>query len=1062
MTNNLYSEDGLVEAATQQVLLALGWEVVTAWHNENFATTDRTTGLLGRFNESEVILENYLLQALEKFNPNLPAAVYQQAIQSITSKIADKSIGAINKEKYDDFKQGVEVTYRDEKGQAITKRLQIFDFTNPENNHFLAVRQFVIKGNLYTRRPDIIGFINGIPLVFFELKAHYKDLRFAFNDNLTDYKDTIPELFYYNAFVILSNGIEAKVGTITSPYNFFLDWKRITEEDEGVVDLDTLLRGICDKTNLMDLFENFLLFDGQGDTVTKIMAKNHQFLGVNKVVEKAKNLKDLQHKLGVFWHTQGSGKSYSIVFLCQKIMRKFGGSFTFLIVVDRSELENQIYDTFTGTGIVKESQKVKATSREHLKELLQLNHRYVFTLIHKFSFDNKKEQNYPTLTTRENIIVISDEAHRTQNGIFAQNMRFQALPNASFLGFTGTPLIDDEIEITKNIFGDYVSVYDFKQAIADGATLPLKYLNRGEKLSIENPVIDEAMAKAIKEANLTDDQHEKVAKLFKTKYPILTSEKRLRAIAKDVVWHFNERGYQGKAMFVALDKPTAVKMFNHVSEYWQDYLAELQTEIDNVQDEQEQLLLKKKYQRVKATEICVVVSSEQNEIQKFQKLELDIAIHREKMVKRDLEKEFKDESNPFRLVIVCSMWITGFDAPCVSTVYLDKPIQGHTLMQTIARANRVYNDEKENGLIVDYGNVYEQLKKAYLVYGDGTGNKQVNLESSNEKEELKLTYLAVELNEILSNFESFLTELGFQLSELVDAKTPLERLQKINQITNIVCVNQETIAKFEALATQVFKKYQALYPEKEAQPFSDKIHAIRAIYKRINPDKPIADILEITKQLQTIVDDSVTVLEKEQKEIEIDISHLNFEKLQSKFSKSDCKNKILFDLQKVVSTKLKKMIEQNPTRLDFYKEYEKIIEKYNDGKDANAVEQAFNGLGDLVNNMNVEESRAVREGLTEETLAIFDLLKKPTLTADEIAEVKKVAVKTFDELKEKVLKYERWRQNVSLTSGARIIIKNDLQHLPITAYPDEELLLKEGIIYQHIYGVYGGESNFYH
>jgi type I restriction enzyme R subunit len=332
----------------------------------------------------------------------------------------------------------------------------------------------------------------------------------------------------------------------------------------------------------------------------------------------------------------------------------------------------------------------------------------------------RKSQNTRLLQIVKNIIVISDEAHRTQGGTYARNMRFHGLPNASYLGFTGTPIIKDEEELTKNIFGDYVSVYDFKRAIEDEATLPLRYINKGEKLDIENPELDERMAEVLEDENLDEDQKKKLAYLFQNNYPILTSEPRLDAIAKDLVWHFNERGYQGKAMYVAIDKPTAVRMHKLVMKYWPEYLNELEGRIKNAEDQQEQQELQRKYDKVAETEICVVVSSEQNEVDKFRKMDLDIETHRKKMVERNLEKEFKDPENPFRLAIVCAMWITGFDAQCVSTVYLDKPIKGHTLMQTIARANRVYDDEKENGLIVDYGNVYKQLEKAYSVYGEGT------------------------------------------------------------------------------------------------------------------------------------------------------------------------------------------------------------------------------------------------------------------------------------------------------------------------------------------------------
>ncbi len=700
-----YSEDNLIENATQDVLEELGWQVITAWTKETYGVD----GLLGRENKSEVILTRYLLDALQKLNPGLPTLAYQQAIELIAQKSADKTLVHINKEKYQLFKDGVPVSFTNTDNQLEKKRLKVFDFDNADQNSFLAVRQLEVVGELYNRRPDVIGFVNGIPLLVIELKAHHQNIQNAFTENITDYKDTIPYLFYYNAFIILSNGTDAKVGTLTSKYKYYLDWKRINEEDEGIVKMETMFKGTCAKQNMIDIFENFLLFDDSGGDIVKIMAKNHQFIGVNKVINQAKHIDELQGKLGVFWHTQGSGKSYSMVFVSQKIHRKFGGAYTFLIVVDRSELERQLYDTYTGVGAVT-SKNVVASSRDNLRELLKENHRYGFSLIHKFSIDPKVESEYPLITDRKNIIVISDEAHRTQSGTFARNMRFHGIPNASYLGFTGTPIIKDEEELTKNIFGEYVSVYDFKRAIVDGATLPLRYLNRGEKLNLVNPELDEQMIAALENEDIEDDQKRKLTYLFQKNYPILTAEKRLNDIAKDLVWHFNERGYQGKAMLVALDKPTAVRMYDLIQKYWKEYIAELKFKINKAIEIEEEQELKRKLQKIEQTEVCVIVSNEQNEVEKFGKMGLDIATHRKKMVERDLEKDFKDENNPFRLAIVCAMWITGFDAPCISTVYLDKPIKGHTLMQTIARANRVYDDEKENGLIVDYGNVYKQLE----------------------------------------------------------------------------------------------------------------------------------------------------------------------------------------------------------------------------------------------------------------------------------------------------------------------------------------------------------------
>ena len=1057
-----YNEDNLVEQATVDILADIGWEVQTAWGNETFGEH----GNLGRENKSEVVLAKYLLPALEKLNPDLPTQAYKDAYLQIIQREADKTLDRTNKEKYELIKSGVKVSFTNDKGELAKQTLKVFDFNNPNNNHFLAVRQLEVTGELYNRRPDVIGFVNGIPLVFFELKAHNRDLRHAYDDNLKDYKDTIPHLFHTNAFVILSNGIDTqdnsgtKIGTITSPFKFFHEWKRISETVEGVVSLETTIRGTCSKSNLLDLFENFLLFDDAGGEVAKILAKNHQYLGVNKALAQmsdADSIQALRNKLGVFWHTQGSGKSYSMVFLSQKIHRKLKGSFTILVVVDRGELENQIYDTYTAVGAVTEKNLV-AKSRDDLRKLLKENHRYVFTLIHKFSIDPLKETEYPLLSDRDDIIVISDEAHRTQGGVFARNMRFNALPNASYLGFTGTPIIKGEEELTKNIFGEYVSVYDFKSAIEDGATLPLRYVNKGEKLKLTNPDLDDEMATIIDDEDLDEDQRNKLERALKTKYPVLTSEHRLRSIAKDLVWHFNDRGYQGKGMLVALDKPTAVRMYDYITEYWQEYLAELKVRIESAGDEQEALQLQQKYEKVSKTEVCVVVSAEQNEVDKFKKLGLDIATHRKKFVERDLEKEFKDADNPFRLAIVCAMWITGFDAPCVSTVYLDKPIKGHTLMQTIARANRVYDDEKENGLIVDYGNVYKQLEEAYSVYGEGDkGGSGSDTDSPTQT----MDELADELAQAITEVSAYLLELGFNLDELLTA-SPLERLGLITDAINSVCLNEDSRAKFEVMARNTFKKYKALFPEEQVKQFTAKYNAIEAIYSGLNQKTVEADITDVMKRLQELVGDSIIINpDAKHDDVYIDLSSLDFDKLKKVFEKRTA-NKIMYDLQQAVDAQLKRMMAQNPLRLEFYDKYQKIIQEYNEGKDAEAIRKAFEELVKFINEMNEEEHRSAKEGLDEETLAIYDLLRKDDLTKAEEAKVKEVAIETLAKLKDKPLKVERYRESTQITAQVRTMILDNLYLLPEACYPDDEVKTKTIDVYQHIYSnYYGGGASTY-
>jgi len=735
--------------------------------------------------------------------------------------------------------------------------------------------------------------------------------------------------------------------------------------------------------------------------------------------------------------------------------------------LDRSELERQIYDTFTSVGAVTE-ENIKAKSRDDLRRLLSENHRYVFTLIHKFSIDPKTESVYPLITDRKNIIVISDEAHRTQGGKFAQNMRFHGIPNASYLGFTGTPIIKEELELTKNIFGEYVSVYDFKRAIEDGATLPLRYLNRGEKLGIENPDLDEHMAEIIESEDLDEDQRAKLKREFDKAYPILTSEARLDAIAKDLVWHFNERGYQGKAMFIALDKPTAVRMYDLVMKYWPQYVAELKKRIEQAQDQQEELKLKHHLKRVEETEVCVVVSSEQNEVAKFRAMGLEIEPHRKKMVQRDLEKEFKDEENPFRLAIVCAMWITGFDVPCVSTVYLDKPIKGHTLMQTIARANRVYDDEKENGLIVDYGNVYRKLEEAYATYGEGDnkGKKNKNGDDSDDPSPTpaeRLEGLAVELKGSIDNTREFLLGVEFELNLLLNAKSPMEKLALIQKAMNCVCLNEKTRTEFEFKARDVFRKYKALYPEEQIKPFIKEHNAIEAVYEQLNQKVKGADITDVIHRLQQEVNMSVTVGSSACNDEDfVDLGQLDFDKLRQAFQKSNNKNMVVFDLQEAIERKLEKMVQQNPLRLEFYEKYKKIIEDYNQGKDLQSVQKAFDDLQNYMQELTKEESRAISEGLDEETLAIFDLLKKPYLSKEEKEEVKKVAVKTLATLKEEKLKIERWRESTQVTAQVKTIIIDNLQWLPKEAYADDEVDEKTDLVYQHIYSNYsGGYRNAY-
>ncbi|MCX6271965.1 MAG: type I restriction endonuclease subunit R [Bacteroidetes bacterium] len=1065
-----YSEDNLIEQTTMDLFFnQLGWDTAYAYNKETFGEGST----LGRLNKKEVLLKRIFLEKLKQFNPKLPEQAYQNAFEKLTEESITRSLPEINHEKYQLLRDGIPVDFINEKGELVkNKKLIVFDFETAENNNFLAVRQLWIQGKSNReRRPDIIGFVNGIPLLFIELKAAHKKLENAYNDNFTDYKDVIPRLFYYNSFVLLSNGIESRIGSITGKYQHFHEWKRITEEDEGIVALDRIIVGICEKSRFIDLFENFILFDNTLGKVVKLIARNHQFIGVNKAIGNIKLKEQLyklgkisseeKQKLGVFWHTQGSGKSYSMVFMCQKIHRKFTGSYTFLVVTDRNELDTQIYGTFGGVGAVPQvkagsKDSIKANSGKHLKELLGSEHRYLFSLIHKFNFEE-------VITERDNIIVISDEAHRTQGGQLALNLR-NALPNASFIGFTGTPLFKDD-ELTRRIFGDYVSRYDFKRSVDDGATVPLYYENRGEYLGLKNPAINDQIRAVIdtETEDLDSDQRSLAEQLFAREYPILTARKRLDAIAKDVVWHFCNRGYKGKGMFIALDKLTAVRMYDLITFHWRQAVEQLEKEVAKGKyGDQEVLEKSRELKWIKETEVCVVVSSEQNEIQKFQKWDLDIEPHREKMNTQDLETRFKDENDPFRFVIVCAMWITGFDVPTLSTLYLDKPLKSHTLMQAIARANRI-SEGKNNGLIVDYIETYTALLDALAIYGTG-GDEEDGEEPEapvKPKEDL-----IRQLEEALQSTETFLQEeVNFNLDTLIIA-SGLEKLAAMEKGVNAIYTNDETKRKFQILAREVFKKYKALQPDKLLNQYSSRKNAIDVLYSAIEDKIESADVAEIMKKIQDVVDESIENIVAEPNYNTgkiIDLSGLNFEIIEKYFLKAEHKNSIVQSLKDKIEKRLRMMVDKNPLRVDFYQRYQEIIDEYNRGKDAATIEETFKKLIEFVNSLTEEEADTKREGLSEEQKAIFDILRKPNLSEKDRKKIKEIAIELLEELKKDKLKVEQWSEK-SVTAAAvfNAVSKTLFESLPYPTYQSDDIDLKTNLVYEHLkHQYFGGGLSIY-
>ncbi|WEK44981.1 MAG: type I restriction endonuclease subunit R [Candidatus Sphingomonas colombiensis] len=1036
---------------------ALGWDSVFAFNTELLGAE----GSLGRASEQDVILTRHLGEALIRLNPGLPGAAYADALRQITDAPIGSSLMAINRDAYALIKDGVQTSFRNSKGELVKQRLRLIDFDVPDNNHFLCVRELWVKGDLYRRRADIVGFVNGLPLLFVECKAVHKNIRHAYEQNLSDYKDTIPHLFHHNAFIILTNGHAAKIGSLSSRYEHFNDWKRLEEDEPGVVDLETMLKGICAKANFIDILENFILFDDGGERLVKIVARNHQFLGVNRAIAAVKDRKAREGKLGVFWHTQGSGKSYSIAFLTQKVHRKIGANFTFLVCTDRIDLDSQIYGTFAGCGLVNNDKaQVRAGTGAELKSLLAVQKPYVFTLIHRFNQDVNPNDPY---SDRDDIVVITDEAHRTQNGLLSLNMR-NALPNASFLGFTGTPLMSGD-ETTKQTFGDYISTYDFQRAVEDNATVPLYYDARGDKLGVATNDLNEKIAAKLEELELDDPNvTERLENELKREYHIITAETRLDKVAADFVEHYTTAWESGKAMLVCIDKVTCVRMHALIAKHWDLRIASLEKELAQATDEQDLADRQHQLAWVKATKAAVVVSEEQGEVDKFRKWELDVVPHRA-LIKNgfetddgkriDLESAFKKKDHPFRIAIVCAMWLTGFDVPSLSTLYLDKPLKAHTLMQAIARANRV-SAGKNNGLIVDYCGILKNLRKALATYagtpGGGLGSPgdpPPEIDPVRPPEEL-----LADLEEAIEAAEGFLSAREFRLLDILE-KVGFDRNKAIIDAKEAVNENDESRKRFQIMAREVLKKFKACVNFRAVNAYRQRFAAIKVIYNSLDEDVKKADISDIMRELHAVVNASIEtqVDPNDQDDRLYDISQIDFEKLKKEFERSPRKNTTVQSLKDAIQKKLEMMLRQNPLRTDFQKHYEQLVSDYNSEKDAVNIERTFAALLVLAEELDGEQRRAVREGLDEETLALFDLLMKPDLEKSDIATLKKVAVGLYEVLKQQLDAVQDFVGKQATRDAVRVAITNflydDRTGLP-QSYEPNEVDLKAQAIFAHL------------
>jgi type I restriction enzyme R subunit len=1133
---DINTEDRLVQKTFADHLeQKLGWENVYAWNTEVFGTHPPSPGTschplpvgegrgegvacnLTRTSERDVVLGGHLRDAIQKLNPDLPDKAVEEAAAKLTQFDFSRSTIQHNRDFYHLIRGGVPMSFRDEKGNLRNLRARVIDFRNPANNRFVAVRELKIQGLRsphYNRRADLVCFVNGLPVVFIELKAVYVNIRAAYDGNLSDYYDTIPHAFYHNAFVIVSNGDRAKYGSITADWARFAEWKRNDEKDSGSLEAPVLLDGMLAKDRLLDLLESFILFDDSKPGATrKIVANNHQVLGVNNAVASVLYQEDLKRqfpgekrlisyypepvpdddipqlraaeraekpldlplvkrahpdlgRLGVFWHTQGSGKSYSMVFFVEKVRRTVPGNFTFVVMTDRDDLDGQIYRSFIGCGIVDAKTTPRASSGRELKELLQEDHRFIFSLIHKFNQSVSPEEPY---SKRDDIIVLSDEAHRTQAGKLARNMRL-ALPNASFIGFTGTPLFKHD-HITRRIFGDYISRYDFKRSEEDGATVKLVYENRGERLGITTLDLNDRIADKIDEADLDADQIALLEKLLGKDYEIITADDRLEKVAADFVEHFSTRWESGKAMLVCIDKLTCARVLQLVEPRWKSKMEEVRQRAKALAEEANGLTglerdevmkraakLNSRADWMAETLIQIIISEGQNEVKDFAKWGFDIRPHRALMKEGfeagdgktvDVETAFKDPAHPFRAAIVCAMWLTGFDVECLSTLYIDKPMRAHSLMQAIARANRVYPG-KACGVIVDYNGMLKSLREALAQYALGDDEN-----GGGEEIVAPIEELLKALVQAIEAAENHLAGLGFDSTRLIGAKG-FNRISALRDAVDVLYTTDEAKRRFEIMARVVFERFKALLMEPSVFAYAERHDNIEAIYKKLQERRDTADVTDVLKELHRIVNQAIQAQEPGEDRAEsktYDLSKIDFDKLREEFAKKVSRKKsALKDIRDVVEAKLQQMMATNPLRMDFYKKYQEIIADYNREKDRVSIEETFARLLALAESLDSEQKRAVEEGLSENELALFDLLTKPDISKTDRERVKQSSRSLLAAIQAHLKNFEDWTAKEQTQADIKIfVIDQVFAAVPQPPYSPEEAEQMAERIYEYVF-----------
>jgi type I restriction enzyme, R subunit len=1041
---NFISEDQIEQALVHKLQHLYGFDSLNCYTENREDLNDGS----GRVSKRDVILVDRVREAAVRLNPDIPAKVIDEALEKLLDRRQAMLLVAANQEIYNLLRDGIPAEFDNPKGQKQQGRVRLIDFNQPDQNRYLAATQPWIMGESGFCRPDVLLYVNGLPLVFIELKNSNVKLKAAFEDNLTSYKQKIPQVFLANAFCVLSNAVETRVGSITGEWEHFFNWLRAEDEKQRIdreqikqkgTSLEGLIAGLFSPRRLLDYVENFILYykDNQ-----KIIAQNHQFIGVNRAYRTFLRREELKGKLGVFWHTQGSGKSFSMIFYARKIFRKQTGNFTFVVVTDREDLDGQIYRNFLNTGTVTKAEAAQPKDSEEMRKFLGQNKRLVFTLIQKFRWD--KGRNYPELSPRSDIIVIVDEAHRTQYKSLAENMR-AGLKNAQYLAFTGTPLLGRDRK-TNQWFGDYVSEYNFQQSVDDGATVPLFYEKRVPQVLIQNENLSDEFADIVEDENLDDAQQTKLENKFAAEIEVIKREDRLETIAEDIVYHFPRRGYLGKGMVVSLDKFTAVKMYDKVQRLWKEQIKDLLGQIKKSKSEDEKKRLQKQVDYMRSVEMAVIVSEEAEEEKKFAKQTLTIKPHRDRMNRldehgHDVEYNFKDPQHPLQLVFICAMWLTGFDAPTVSTLYLDKPMKDHTLMQTITRANRVTSwkingVEKKNGEIVDYYNVFRNMRKALKDYAQGQEGQE-NLPVREKKELFKL------LDDAIAQGIAFCSELGIGLTALFESKDVFKNVSIFDEYADKLLTKDEWRKGFAVYENTITGLYEACKPEILGNPIVRSVAVfqyLRGVLDAIVGQKDIdAVALRVSELLDQslVVDDAGGFSDRNsafyitQSGKTWDLSKINFDKLKEDFQQTKHKNIEIADLRAFIQHKLEQMLKENAMRTDFATRLQGIIDAYNAG--SSSADNYFEDLVKFTKALKEESERHIREGLTEDELELFDLLKKDRMTKEETHKVRLAAKALLHRLREESPRVlvQDWFKDVQSKGRVRAAVESVLDtHLP--------------------------------